>query len=199
MLTLSSNSQAKIEYISPTARENYTPTTMFPEVLASLGVEPYEPPYYLLAGYVISGVTAAKLTFKIQNLDPEKPPYADFLSPPSGTQISGNNTLIKAAIKEYLITNGWKPSEAVVDIVFTGTEEETKTIIVTQSCLLPDGFEGSWPGVKMGKRERCVCQWLEQNGTLLLATLLTYSHVILTGVDENQYKWGVRKEQCDWV
>ena len=139
-----------------------------------------KPPSCLMAGYIISGVTAAKLTLKVKNIDPDTfikgPLYADYFSPPPGTQLFGEHKTIKDSIRKYMIASGFEASEAGVDMALTGLYEELKTIIVTQSGLIPHGFEGSRPEIKIGKREDCVRRWLEENDTFFPASLLTCSH-----------------------
>ena len=80
------------------------------------------------------------------------------------------------SIRKYMIDNGLKSGDAGVDIVTGMIDGDLQTVIVTQSCVIPHGYEGR-PEANMGKREECVRQWLECNGMLSLATLLVRSHV----------------------
>jgi len=162
------------------------------DTYASLVTE--QPPSCLMAGYVITGATAVKLTLKLRGIDPEEPRYAKCLPPPPGTHLIGDHDLIKSSIEEYMITSGL--SDPGVNIALTGTDEEVNTIIVTQNCLLPHGFRGSRPEAKIGKREHCVRQWLERNGMPFLTSLLTFL-TLPTGVDGGQYKWGLHEEVYD--
>ena len=152
---------------------------MFAALYASLDKE--QPPSCLMFGYVISGVTASKLTAKVQNIDPDtlrpEPGWDDYFSPPPGIRLMGNHKLIMDSIEKYMIGSGLEPGEVGVEITLTGTDEEINTIIVTQSSLLPHGFDGERPEAEIGKREIYVRQWLEDNGTFLLTSLLACSHV----------------------
>jgi len=142
---------------------------------------PEELPSCLMAGYVISSVTALRLTLKLKNLDPDnlpkKPRYANLFSPRPGTFHFGDDEIIEDSIRKYMVDSGLEPSEAGVDISPSGTVENPGTIIVTKNCLIPYGFTGRRPVAEEGERERFVRRWLEHNGTLLLASLLTCPHV----------------------
>jgi len=143
---------------------------------------PEPPPTRLLAGYIIDGITATRLSLKLEGLDPDNlprtPQYTDFLTPPPGTYLLGDRELIRGSITEYLTGKGLDLDRAGVDLATIEVDGGFKTMIATQSCFLPYGFGGTGPEAKMGKREEYVRQWLERNGMLFLVSLLTCSHVI---------------------
>jgi len=106
-----------------------------------------EPPLtYFVVGYIISGLTAVRLTLKLNGLDPDNLPkghhYANRLPPPPGTHLIGDDELIRDSIRKYMISKGLKPEEAGVAIAFTMVDGDLSTVLVTQSCFLPHGYEG---------------------------------------------------------
>ena len=121
---------------------------------------PEDPPFRLMAGYVITGVTAVRLSLKLQDIDPDNPPegseYVDYRFPPPGTDHYGNPTLIKESIREFMATKGLESDEIGVAIAYIGSPGEMNTMIVTQSGFLPHDFNDSLPEVKKGKREKYV-------------------------------------------
>jgi len=80
---------------------------------------PEEPPSRLVAGYVITNISAIRLTLKLKHLDPDNPRHATYFSPPPGPHISGNFTLIEKSIREYMVASGLGPSVAGVEVTFT--------------------------------------------------------------------------------
>jgi len=107
---------------------------------------PEDPPFRLMAGYVITGVTAVRLSLKLQDIDPDNPPegseYVDYRFPPPGTDHYGNPTLIKESIREFMATKGLESDEIGVAIAYIGSPGEMNN--------------DSLPEVKKGKREKYV-------------------------------------------
>ena len=170
----------------------YIPSTimMFPSIQP---INPEPPLTYLMAGYIISGITARRLTLTLNGVNPDNlpndPRYAkSFPLPPRAHHFIGDNELMKKSIAKYMAEQGLKPEKVGVEIELTEVDGDLKTIIATQSCILPHEAKAR-PEAKIGNREGLIRRWLEHNGMLFLASHLTYSH-ITTGITKEYYKWG---------
>ena len=87
---------------------------------------------------------------------------------------------MKESMVKYMAKLGLMLEKVGVEIELTKVDGDFKTIIATQSCILPHETKVR-PRARIENWEGLVHWWLEHNGMLFLLFHLTYSH-ITTGV-----------------
>jgi hypothetical protein len=150
------------------------------------------PPLHIMAGYVLSGTTAAKLELTLKGR-----PVNDLPVLPPGKHWLPDADDIEDAITAHIAK--FPGCEGKVAAELTGTFDYLEVIIVTQDWLLPEsqGPNGPLPTAAEGEREECVRLWLESNGNWpsYYCSHLRSVLIVSAGVSRDEYQWDIREDK----